>query len=453
MFDPKDEEAVSGLQSIHIMRHICLYLAICIELGYKFPVVGAASLSQTQNLYDHLFQNYNQKLLPLLNQSHLLQVNVSLNLVSITDFNEISGELVLIGYFSLAWTDEQLSWDTEQYGGKASLVVPPEDVWRPKLSLIYPFQSTQWLGNGSAQIRIFPDGTVVWFFGEVISALCSYDTTFYPFDSQSCKLELTALGWNSIEIELDSPDSQVLLNYYKENGEWSLTRSIVESYSIKDISVIGFTLKLKRKPQFPLIYIIIPVVLLGGLDYWIVLIPDDSGERVSCAMTVFLSFSVYMGIISDNMPKSSDPISYLYYYLLLLMLLSGSIVVLLVLSSKLHRKDGSCLVPLYIKYLVWILRLRFLRSRKTKVSTIAHPNIVQQLSYDGTVPEKFKAERNSVNDGTDKNDSSSDSFYAECSWVLVAHTYDLSCFVTFAISHTLITAIYLGILYQNITLA
>ncbi|KAL3877438.1 hypothetical protein ACJMK2_035144 [Sinanodonta woodiana] len=431
------------------MQRICLCLLLCIELGHNFAVVGGASLSQTQNLYDHLFQNYNQRLLPVLNQSRSVQVNVSLNLVSITDFNEISGELVLIGYFSLAWTDEQLVWDTEQYGRKTSLVVPAEDVWRPKLSLIYPFQSTQWLGNGSAQIRIFADGTVVWFFGEVISALCSYDTTFYPFDSQSCKLELTTLGWISTEVEFDSPDSKVLLYYYIENGEWSLTQSIVESYSMKEMSVVGFTLKLKRKPEFPLIYIIIPVIILGGLDYWIVLLPDDSGERVSCAMTVFLSFSVYMSIISDNMPKSSDPISYLYYYLLLLMILSGSIVVLLVLSSKLHKKDNSRPVPLYVKYLVWILRLRFLLKRKTKVSVSPHSTIIQQLSYDCTVPEKARSERNSLSDITEVKDNASDPFYAECTWLFVARTYDISCFVFFSIAHTSTTVIYLIILYKN----
>ncbi|KAL3877433.1 hypothetical protein ACJMK2_035139 [Sinanodonta woodiana] len=431
------------------MRHFFLCLCICLALGYCFGVVGTESLSEARSLYNHLFQNYSQKLLPVLNQSHLVQVNVSLNLVSITDFDEISGELVVVAYLTLIWIDEQLCWETQQFGGKSSLVVFPEDVWTPKLSLIYPFQSTQWLGDGSAHIRIYANGFVSWFYGEVISALCSYDTTFYPFDSQSCKLELTTLGWTSTEVKLESPVNNVYLNYYIENNEWSLTQSIVESYSVQDLSFICFTLKLKRKPQFPLIYIIGPVILLGGLNYWIILLPDDSGERVSCAMTVFLSFSVYMSIISNNMPKSSDPVSYIYYYLLLLMLLSGTIVILLIVSSILHKKVDSSLVPVYIKYVVWILRLKFLRKQKNRVSHLDDSK-TEDLSNDGTIPEKHRTDTNSSQVGKAEK-VSPDTFYAECSWSLVASTFDLSFFVIFGISHTLITVTYLVILFRNMT--
>ena len=68
---------------------------------------------------------------------------------------------------------------------------------------------------------------------------------------------------------------------------------------------------LRRKRTFYILNTIIPVVMLSLLNVLVFILPADCGERMALAVTVLLSFTVYLGIISDNMPKTSESLSLL----------------------------------------------------------------------------------------------------------------------------------------------
>ena len=56
---------------------------------------------------------------------------------------------------------------------------------------------------------------------------------------------------------------------------------------------------------------IVPVVMLSLLNVLVFLLPASSGEKMALAVTVLLSFTVYLSIISEVMPKTSESISIL----------------------------------------------------------------------------------------------------------------------------------------------
>ena len=60
---------------------------------------------------------------------------------------------------------------------------------------------------------------------------------------------------------------------------------------------------------------LLPLMFLGVMNPLAFLIPCDSGEKISFAITLFLSFAVYDTILMEKIPINSDKISYLQLYI------------------------------------------------------------------------------------------------------------------------------------------
>lgn len=105
-----------------------------------------------------------------------------------------------------------------------------------------------------------------------------------------------------------------------------------------------FEIKIKRRPEFSILNTCIPIICLGILNACVFLIPPESGERVSFAITVLLSFAVFMTIFSSILPKNSDPVPILSYILMFMMIESGIIVVLTIIGLRIfyRRNDSEC---------------------------------------------------------------------------------------------------------------
>ena len=77
------------------------------------------------------------------------------------------------------------------------------------------------------------------------------------------------------------------------------------TYTIPGVS---FTLILQRRPQYYLLNIIIPSVVLAILSALTFAVPVDSGEKLSLGISILLAFSVFMLILQDNTPQADTPI-------------------------------------------------------------------------------------------------------------------------------------------------
>ena len=74
-----------------------------------------------------------------------------------------------------------------------------------------------------------------------------------------------------------------------------------------EASMYIIKLELKRKPLLIVVNVLLPIAFLSVLNVLVFIIPVDSGQRVSYCITVLLSISVFFTIVSDTLPKSSDP--------------------------------------------------------------------------------------------------------------------------------------------------
>ena len=114
-------------------------------------------------------------------------------------------------------------------------------------------------------------------------------------------------------VNLINGSDAIGLDVYKKHGEWD----IIKTESLKTDQIfasdpgipfptVKFVLHLKRKPRFYMINVVAPCLLMSILALLVFYLPPDSGEKVSLGITVLLSFSVFLLLIAENVPKTSD---------------------------------------------------------------------------------------------------------------------------------------------------
>ena len=83
---------------------------------------------------------------------------------------------------------------------------------------------------------------------------------------------------------------------------------------------LKFTLVWKRKTLYYYVNIVIPIVLMVLVTLGVFWLPADCGEKMSLAITIVLSFSVFQIIVMENTPVNSDVVpgmSKYFFYLIL----------------------------------------------------------------------------------------------------------------------------------------
>ena len=108
----------------------------------------------------------------------------------------------------------------------------------------------------------------------------------------------------------------VELSQYIEHDGWDLQRPVaIESYGKGGILV---NLNLKRLPRFYERVIIFPSKVLYILSSVVFLLPVDSGEKMSLAVTILLAQVVTFQTLTDILPASSLNFPRLAFFIFLI---------------------------------------------------------------------------------------------------------------------------------------
>lgn len=160
------------------------------------------------------------------------------------------------------------------------------------------------------RVRIAHDGTVDWAPGGRFEVSCDLDITLFPFDQQECYIKVSNWMYTGNEIILNNNSDVINMEYYTEDGEWNIASTQASSSYIViqqgNYSSVNFIVKLKRKPMFYTMNVATPCILMSFLALLLFWLPPESGEKITLGLTVLLSFSVFLLLIADNVPKTSD---------------------------------------------------------------------------------------------------------------------------------------------------
>ncbi|XP_048730258.1 acetylcholine receptor subunit beta-type unc-29-like [Ostrea edulis] len=338
-------------------------------LTCRIYTVRATRYSDAESLLQNIFTNYSTDLRPNTNYSEVTNVSVHPFVFSVNDFDEVSGVISIVVGFMLKWHDFRLTWTPSNYGGIMEFPITPKKLWVPKIFLADPANKMEAVGSADFVGRIYHNGLVSWLPGCLIQTLCSVNMYRFPFDIQKCSFTLTPWGYLPLEVKLIPSNGMSFVDttYYSSNAQWTLEGTRMKRSAKREYdSLIEIQLILKRKSLYFVINMLAPILLLSLLNPLVFALPIDSGERISYAITIYLSFAVFLTLLNDNIPKSSESMSLMSYFLLEIMSMSTVICILTILTMHFHFKESHSKLSGRAVFILNVLRLHFLRQCRRK---------------------------------------------------------------------------------------
>lgn len=336
--------SASGWKHFATSHMLLVVAAITTRLYY----VASQSVSESERLLRDKTWNYSTMFRPVINQSLPLKLFTSFDIVAIHEFDERSEKFSVTGILNLKWRDERFTWNPDHYDGISQLVVDVNRIWTPPVALANSAEDVTRVTEDWHLLTLNHTGDVYYSSGRVFSVSCSVDVTRYPWDRQTCQFWFLNWGYGLKYLPVYFERDVVDLHLYSENGAWSIVGSGVGFQP--GTVVFFFEIHLKRKSRYIIVNVISPIVFMSFLNVLIFLIPSDSGERISYSITVLLAIAVFLTLVGDNLPKTSEPMSNLSFYLLSVLVVSASITLANIFCLQLFFRDAECKVGKIWKY-------------------------------------------------------------------------------------------------------
>ncbi|KAJ8015605.1 hypothetical protein DPEC_G00027850 [Dallia pectoralis] len=328
---------------------------------------GSHQGEHQRRLYKELMANYNRLERPVINDSSPILVELGLTLLQIIDVDEKNQVLMTNAWLQLYWTDAYLSWNPENYPGIQNLRFPSSQIWTPDILLYNSADErfdatfhTNVLVNASGYCQYIPPG--------ILKSTCYIDVRWFPFDIQKCDLKFGSWTHNGWLLDLQMLD--VDTSTYIPNGEWDLVGVPAKRNELyydcckEPYPDVTFTVTMRRRTLYYCLNLLIPCVLISGLALLVFLLPADSGEKISLGITVLLSLTVFMLLVAEIMPATSDSVPLIAQYFSCTMMIVGLSVVVTVLVLQFHHHDPQGgKMPRWVRVLLlnwcaWFLRMK-----------------------------------------------------------------------------------------------
>ncbi|XP_076879549.1 neuronal acetylcholine receptor subunit alpha-7a [Brachyhypopomus gauderio] len=320
-----------------------------------------------RRLYRDLMRDYNPLERPVFNDTHTLTVNFSLNLMQIMDVDEKNQVLTTNIWLQLYWYDHYLKWNTSEYPGVMSVRFPENQIWKPDI-LLYNSADERFDATFHTNVLVGSNGACHYMPPGIFRSTCYIDVRWFPFDVQRCDLKFGSWSYGGFSLDLQMIEADI--TGYIANGEWDLVevpgRRTETTYvcCAEPYPDVTFTVVMRRRTLYYGLNLLIPCVLISTLALLVFLLPADSGEKISLGITVLLSLTVFMLLVAEIMPATSDSVPLIAQYFATTMVIVGLSVIatVWVLQYHYHDADGGKMPSwtrvVLLNWCAWFLRMK-----------------------------------------------------------------------------------------------
>lgn len=327
------------------------WMAITVAYLLLWQNKDLADASKTEDrLLKYLFAEYNPAARPVLHDEDAVNVTFSMVLNQIVEVQTKSQTLVMSVFITQAWKNEILTWDPKKFNNIKSINVDPLKVWRPDVVLYNNADEDKTFGGNldrlNTRITLSYDGTNKWLAPIIFRSQCGIDVTYFPFDTQRCPLKFGSWTYNLARLDIRSSD-RADLSKYVSNAEWKLVSAEAKYHQIRypccveKFPDVTYTIVLARRSLFYLCNLIFPMTVIGMLTILSFLLPAESGERISLAITLLLAMTVFMLVVADIIPATSDVIPLVGIYFSASMIEMVIMIIVLCYIMRLHHKGPT----------------------------------------------------------------------------------------------------------------
>ena len=278
-------------------------------------LIGLLSLGNTEKiLRDTIFQDYSSDTRPS-PDSKPINLKFGIAIRAFNAIDQVEGTLSTNVWLRHYWNDIHLRWNPEDYNNITTIAVNTDPefehcIWIPDMYL-YNTAEKPMENLDYSRANLYYNGDVIWSRPGLVKSTCSFDLEYFPYDRQTCYLKFGSWVYHKdqMNISIRETSSIDISNFQRSDG-WNVLNYYSTYNEVKYLCCpeiypdITFTFYLERKSGYYDLNIIIPTYATASLMIISLIVPWDSGERISFAITVMLSLIVFLLILSESLPKT-----------------------------------------------------------------------------------------------------------------------------------------------------
>ncbi|CAI2320749.1 unnamed protein product [Caenorhabditis sp. 36 PRJEB53466] len=302
-----------------------------------------------RRLYSKLAENYNKLARPVRNESEAVQVHLGMDYQQILDIDEKHQIMHSNVWLRMSWVDHYLTWDPTEFGNIREVRLPINNIWKPDV-LLYNSVDQQFDSTWPVNAVVLYTGNVTWIPPAIIRSSCAIDIAYFPFDTQHCTMKFGS--WTYSGFFTDLVNTTISPATYKPNGEWELlalqSRRSIFFYECcpEPYYDVTFTVSIRRRTLYYGFNLLLPCMLISSLALLSFTLPADCGEKLNLGVTIFMSLCVFMIMVAEAMPQTSDALPLIQIYFSCIMFQVGASVVATVIALNFHHRSPEQYKPM-----------------------------------------------------------------------------------------------------------
>ncbi|XP_074613185.1 neuronal acetylcholine receptor subunit alpha-10-like [Acropora palmata] len=338
-----------------------LYTLAIQLLAFLLLPTNAAVMNDEQYLLRDLFHNYSKSSRPVLQRNAQVVVTFRAKLKQIIDLKDNEQLLQVILYTYQGWNNPLLIWNASHYGGIDEINVDSSRVWVPDIVL---YNSAEFTFSGGTHkyktdVVIYSNGDTIWLAPAMFVTVCQLDVRFFPFDEQKCRMKFGSWTHDESRVDMRIFGNASNDDIYTEHGEWQLL-SINQKRTSKMYDCcpkpyvdITYTIHLRRRSLFYTLYLIVPALIITAMVLVGFFLPPESGERMQLGITVLLAMIVFLQLVYQNLPSTSNSAPLLgKFYIITMLLISLSLAATCLVLNYWYGRHGDGEMPMWVRLII-----------------------------------------------------------------------------------------------------
>jgi len=267
------------------------------------------SNNEENTLRNTIFNDYNKLVRPVTHYHDTLNVSMGLGVQNIESFNQMEETVDINLWVRMNWIDDYLKWNST-VSNLTFLSVDKSYTWVPDIELLNAASLPNiYTLNGG--MNLYSNGEIMWSNPGVFKFSCGLELSYFPFDTQHCKMKFSSWIYNNNLLLLkpyDDISKQIDIVDTFSHSEWEILDVTLEKYneerpccSDTDFTTIEYTITLKRFPHYYNISMGMTISLVI-VNFIIMLIKPDNISRTSTGVFIPLTILALQLTLADKIP-------------------------------------------------------------------------------------------------------------------------------------------------------
>ncbi|EFO83449.1 CRE-ACR-21 protein [Caenorhabditis remanei] len=356
-----------------------LFFLFLFSDGAHSTQLSSRADQNVMRLYRDLLYDYNNEIRPSVHPKEPINVTFVFSLTQIIDVDERNQILTTNSWVRLHWVDYKLVWDPRLYQNVTRIHIPSDKIWKPDI-ILYNNADAQYMKSVmSTDVIVDYLGNIHWPLSAIFTSSCPLDVKHYPFDRQTCILKYASWAYDGTKIDLLLKSEQGDITNYITNTEWSLIgiraekNQVIYSCCPEPYPFIDVHVTIERRAMFYVFNLILPCVLISLIALMGFYMPTDSGEKVTLGITSLLSTTVFLMLVAEGMPPTSEalPLIGIYYGVTIMLVALGTAMTVLTVNIH-HTGVHGYPVPPFLQIFAFRYLSKILFVRIEPYHSIAH---------------------------------------------------------------------------------